>query len=155
MVYGEWVGTTIISIFALVKAVVQKFIAFAMAVLLLASTTSWKVEKHFCMGHLIDVAFFLEADDCGMSVARNTDGEEVTQDENSCCSEEVVFIDGQDDLKASYDAIDLKQQTFFVAFAYSYLNFFNGPDVKIPPNKNYPPPILIKDIQLLDQVFLI
>ena len=125
-----------------------------MALLLLLSTISWKVEKHYCMGHLVDVAFFLEADTCGMEI--NSDKDDIiSQDVISCCDDEVIVIDGQDDLKLSFDDISLDQQLFLVAFTSSYFNLFEGIDENVVPFKDYSPPPLIRDIQILDQSFLI
>ncbi|MBT8297448.1 MAG: hypothetical protein HKP42_13400 [Maribacter sp.] len=125
-----------------------------MAFLLLASTTTWKVEKHFCMGHLVDLAFFTDAEDCGMSMQSMNDAT-TQQLEDSCCSEEVILIDGQDDLKIAFDNLSVDQQFFLIAFAYSKTTLFNVSAQKRAANEYYPPPILVRDIQLLDQVFLI
>lgn len=124
-----------------------------MVLLLLASTTSWKVEKHFCMGHLIDIAFFSSAQDCGM--AMNMDSNRSNESENSCCSNEIIVIDGQDDLKLSINDLDLEQQLFLVAFTSSYIDLFIGLKEQVVPSEQYPPPLLVKDIYMLDQVFLI
>lgn len=125
-----------------------------MALLLLASTTSWKVEKHFCMGHLVDMAFFLDAEDCGMSSELMNDDSNMQKD-SSCCSEDVIFVAGQDDLALSFDNLDLEQQSFLVAYVQSYVELYSGSTNRIVPHEHYPPPILVKDLQLLDQVFLI
>ncbi|EAR00545.1 HYC_CC_PP family protein [Maribacter sp. HTCC2170] len=137
------------------KAFLQKFVAFSMALLLLASTTSWKVEKHFCMGHLIDVAFFLDVEDCGMSTDLMKTDDSAAQIESSCCSEDVIFVGGQDDLTLTFDSLDLEQQSFLVVYVQSYIGMFAGTTIRITPHEHYPPPILVKDLQLLDQVFLI
>ena len=125
-----------------------------MALLLLASTTSWKVEKHFCMGHLVDMAFFVDAQDCGMEMASETTSE-TTIDKKSCCDDEVFAIEGQNDVKPSFNDIDLEQQLFLVAYSYTYLGLFEPKETHVIPHKQYIPPKIIKDIQLLDDVFLI
>ena len=125
-----------------------------MALLLLLSTVSWKVEKHYCMGRLMDTAFFVDVDDCGMDmVLVNTDTE--LAQENPCCKDEVVIIEGQDDLKHSFDDLNIGQQSFLVAFTSSYLDLFSNLEERPVPHELYPPPILVKDIQLLDETFLI
>jgi len=126
-----------------------------MAFLLLASTTTWTVEKHFCMGHLVDLAFFADAEACGMAMESMNDDDLTMQQESSCCSDEVIFIDGQDDLKMSFDNLDADQQFSLIAFTHSYTNLFNGSAQQHVANEYYPPPLLVRDIQLLDQVFLI
>ncbi len=51
--------------------------------------------------------------------------------------------------------LDLEHQTFLVAFAQSYLDLFTPVEELPVPHEKYPPPILVKDVQVLDQVFLI
>lgn len=137
------------------KNFMHKIISLVMAVLLLLSTTSWKVEKHYCMGHLMDVAFFSDVDTCGMNMSI-ADNNEILEDvENSCCSDEVIFVEGQDDLKLSFNDLDTDQQSFLIAFKYSYSSLFQVQRNQFVPHEHYPPPILVKDIQLLDEVYII
>ncbi|MCP4975224.1 MAG: hypothetical protein GY931_03605 [Maribacter sp.] len=126
-----------------------------MALLLLASTTSWKVEKHFCMGHLVDVALFSDAKDCGMSMYLMNDDNSTLQQENSCCSDEVIFVAGQEDLKIAFENLSVDQQLFLFAFTHSFTNLFNGLEQQNVANEYYPPPLLVRNVQILDQVFLI
>lgn len=137
------------------KAVLHKIASMAMALLLLLSTTSWKVEKHYCMGRLINVALFVHVDDCGMGMdlIRNTDSK--LQTKNSCCDDKVVLIEGQDDLKISFNDLDVNGQTYFISQNYTFGDRGLILEHKAVSQKTYPPPILVKDIQLLDEVFLI
>lgn len=72
-----------------------------------------------------------------------------------CCSDIEVFIEGQDDLKISFDQLIFDQQLFVASFVYSYINLFEGPEENSIPFKDYSPPPLIRDVQILDQTFLI
>ncbi len=126
-----------------------------MALLVLLSTTSWKVEKHYCMGHLVDVAVFSEVETCGMDASLVSNEETQIQQRKSCCSDEVIIIDAQEDLNLSFNDFDVVQQSFVVTFTYSYLGLFQNLAELPIPHFYYPPPILVKDIQLLDEVFLI
>jgi len=137
------------------KEKLQRLLSVSMAILLLASTTSWTVEKHYCMGHLMDISFFSDAEDCGMDKSVSEKTGAIAADSDSCCKNELIVVQGQDDLKISFDEIDFEQQLFLVAFTYSYLNLVEISSEKPIPNEYYPPPLLIKDIQLLDEVFLI
>ncbi len=119
-----------------------------MTLLLLASTTSWKVDKHYCMGHLVDLAFFADAEGCGM----DTMAEGSVMD---CCDSETVIIDAQDDLNLSLEENDSVSPVFLVAFLHSYKTVFQVLEKRLVPHELYPPPLLVKDIQLLDEVFLI
>ena len=124
-----------------------------MAMLLLLSTVSWTVDKHLCMGRVMDVAFFVEADDCGMDAAMAL--LEDADKENHCCGDESFTLQGQDDLKISFNDISLDQQAFLVAFADAFVGLFTTLEQQTNINEYYPPPLLVKDIQLLDETFLI
>ncbi len=126
-----------------------------MALLLMLSTISWKVEKHYCMGRLMDIALFSDVDNCGMNMTGLEEDENLAESENSCCNDEVIFIEGQHDLKASVNDLEAEQQFFLVIFANAYKAIIEAETLRFYPHEQYPPPQLIKDIQLLDQVFLI
>lgn len=137
------------------KDALHKIVSIAMVFLLLLSTISWKVEKHYCMGRLMDMALFVDVADCGMGMAYNENSQNLDETKQPCCDDEVIFIDGQDDLKIVFNDLDTDQQSFLIAFKHSYLNLFHVQTEKSVPFEQYPPPILVKDIQLLDEVFLI
>jgi hypothetical protein len=73
----------------------------------------------------------------------------------TCCSDELIILEGQDELKLSFENLNLEQQHFIAAFSYSYINLFEGLEENITPFFGYPPPKLVKNIQLLDETFLI
>ena len=66
-----------------------------------------------------------------------------------------IFYYGQNDLKTSFNDIKIDQHEFLVAFTYSYFSLFEIRSERSVLSEYYPPPILVKDIQLLDEVFLI
>ena len=124
-----------------------------MAFLVLLSTVSFTVEKHFCGDHLIDVAVFSKAEKCGtetMAVQMS----EMTK--KSCCKDVVDLIEGQDELKINpFDELDHDTQDFVVAFLVSYNNLFEGLPEQIVPFQNYSPPQLIVDRTIWHEVYLI
>lgn len=124
-----------------------------MALLLLISTVSWTIDKHMCMGRVMDVAFFSKAESCGMDAAMAMLENESL--ENHCCDDESITIQGQEDLKISSNDISFDQQLFLIAFTSSFLYLPEVVESKSLIYEYYPPPLLIKDIQLLDEVFLI
>ena len=135
------------------KQVFHQILSLLMALLLLASTVSWTVDKHFCMGRVMDISFFSHAEDCGMEAGLALmDGEDFKK---SCCEDESFTIQGQDELNLTWFDLDLEHQLFLVAFTKSYVELFVPLDKLSVPHEQYPPPKLVKDIQILDQVFLI
>lgn len=119
-----------------------------MALLVLFSTTSFTIEKHYCADTLIDVAVFSKAKNCGENMEQTS--------KKSCCNDVVEIIKGQDELKYStFEEFNFDQQIFIATFAYSYSNLFESFPKQIIPFKDYSPPNLVVDIQVLDQIFLI
>lgn len=124
-----------------------------MALLVLFSTVSFTVEKHYCGDALIDVSVFSEVEKCA-SEAYEIELEKITK--KPCCKDVVDLVKGQDELqKTSFDDLNLDQQLFLTAYLQSYKNLFEGLPQHVIPHKNYSPPNLVFDIQVLDQVFLI
>lgn len=131
------------------KQLFHKSASFAMAFLVLFSTVSFTVDKHFCGKILVDQAVFSEAQSCGMH------GDVPVSTEDACCDEEKVLVEGQKDLKMSFDDLDLEQQVFLASFTWSYANLFEGEAQAETPFFHYKPPLLVYDINLLDETFLI
>ena len=136
------------------KNSLHKLFSVSMAVLLLLSTISWTVEKHICMGQVLNVAWFHSAEDCAMDAGL------VLSDDSSllirhCCDNESFTMQGQDDLNHDTFNLDFSQQVFLISFTTSYLNLFQEFTDKEIVFDSCPPPILAEDLNILHQVFLI
>lgn len=107
------------------------------------------------MGHLMDVSWFVHAEDCGMDMEIADNATSQLETEDSCCDDEIIAVEGQDDLKLSFENIGLDQQPLLVALAYSYHTLYETATERLILNEHYPPPLLIKNIQLLGEVFII
>ena len=137
-----------------IKILLHKVFAVSLALLVMLSTISITIEKHFCGNTLIDVALFTEADKCGMEMPKKS--QEQSSLEKSCCKDIVDVIEGQDELNVNtFKDLKLSKKTFATLFTYSYLSLYEELPNQIIPHKNYRPPNLIFDRQVLDQVFLI
>lgn len=126
--------------------------AMFLAFVVLMSTVSFTVDKHFCGKVLVDTAVFSEAHSCGMEM--NATGI-ADMDEDMCCKDQKVVVEGQDELKRSFEDLEFQNQLFVTSFTYSYLNLFEILPGQNIPFQDYAPPLLVTDIQLLDQVFII
>ncbi|WP_411767862.1 HYC_CC_PP family protein [Winogradskyella sp. A3E31] len=123
----------------------------SLAFLVMLSTLSFTVEKHFCGDTLVDVAVFTQAKKCGMEMTTNE-----APVKKQCCKDEVELIKGQEDLKLnSFEDLSFEQIQVFTSFLYSYTVFSESLPKEIIPHKNYSSPNIVRDIQLLDDVFLI
>lgn len=124
-----------------------------MAVLVLFSTVSFTVEKHYCGDVLIDAAVFTEVQKCKMETSE-VDVAKITK--KSCCKDELEVVKGQDQLKLSkFEELSVNQLFILTAFIYTFNEFYESLPKTIIPHKDYSPPNLTEDILVLDQVFLI
>ena len=126
-----------------------------MALVVLLSTFSFAVDQHYCGDVLVDFSFFGKAESCGMDMQQASESHDHSLEKTSWCEDQTLAIAGQDDLKVSFEKLSTEQQLFVVSFIYSYINLYEGLDTKIVPFKDYSPPPLIRDVQVLDQIFLI
>lgn len=137
----------------MVKDIFHKAFSVSLALLVLASTMSFTIEKHFCGDILVETAVFSEITGCDMDMSQL---QTTKNDKNTCCKNEVETVKGQDNLKiTSINDLKFHQQLFLVSYVYSVVNLFEGLPDQIIPHKNYSPPKLVADIQVLDQVFII
>lgn len=131
-------------------ALLHKTFAITLSLLVLLSTFSFTVEKHYCGDTLIDTAIFSEAKDCGMEMKLTS------KQKKSCCKNEVDVIEGQDELSTvSFEDFEFSTQLFISTYALSYVSLFESLPKQIIPHKDYLPPNIVYDIQLLDETFLI
>jgi hypothetical protein len=132
----------------------KKIGAILMALAVVLSTMSFTVSQHYCGGELVDSALFSKAESCGMDMQTSTQKECSIQTKN-CCKDVIKQIEGKK--MVTKDIVPLKtyQQLFVASFIYTYINLFEGLDKNIVPFKNYSPPLLVSDIQVTHQVFLI
>ena len=120
-----------------------------LALLVLFSTVSFTVEKHYCGDVLVDISVFSEVEKCGMEAM------EILQ-KKTCCKDEVNVVEGQDELKvSSFEDLDFEEQLFITVFTFAYINGFESLPKQTISHKDYSPPNLVYDIQVLDQVFII
>lgn len=84
------------------------------------------------------------------------DSEDVVYVKKPCCKDTVDVFEGQDELNTSdFEAIDKTLKLTLVAYVYVYSQLFESLPKAIIPHIDYSPPNLIKDIQILDETFLI
>lgn len=134
--------------------ILHKVFSITLAFLVLFSTASITVEKHFCAGNLVSVSIFSEAKNCCPDTKKTENNSEETT-KSLCCKDEIEVVQGQDQLRVHKNDLNNFQKDFVAAFVVSYHNLFTSLPQQTIPFKDYSPPNLVYDIQLLDQVFLI
>jgi hypothetical protein len=138
------------------KKVFSKIMATLMAFVVLLSTMSFTIDMHYCGDTMVDFSFFHKVDTCGMEkAALPASCENPAMSKKSCCSDEQLTIDGQDDLKNTFNTLTFEQQVFVASFTYSYISLFEGTVSTAIPFVDYPPPFIERDVQVLHQTFLI
>ncbi len=127
-----------------------------MAFVVLLTTMSFTVDMHYCGSNMVDFSFFQNVETCGMDkaeIASTCENPELSK--KSCCSDEQLLIDGQDDLKLDFSKFTFEQQIFVASFTYSYINLFEGTVSNEVQFFDYAPPFVKRDVHALHQTFLI
>lgn len=129
------------------KHSLNKILSCTLAFLVLFSTLSFTVEKHYCGDFLMDVSFTGDASDCGMNMKKT---------KKKCCKDELHHIEGQDQLQQfSIEDFDIKKQQFLVVFVKSYQDLLVRYTLKNTTYKDFPPPDNPFNYQVQYQSFLI
>ena len=139
----------------MIKQVFHKITSLFMAFVVFFSTMSFTIDMHFCGDTLVDSSIFKKARTCEMEMQKTKATSECSITKKDCCSDEQIIIEGQDELKISFDELSLDQQFFVASFVYSYINRFEDLDEKPNLCNEYPPPLIVKTIYKLDEVYLI
>ena len=134
--------------------IVRKIGNLLLALLVLLSSVSWTLEEHYCMGRLVEVSWFTEAHGCGMGMD-SSDSDKSESESFSCCDDQTFVIDGQDHVKLIKDQVEYAQPDLNLNWYFVYSPFIiTSPDLIPVPNYR-PPPLIVKDIQVLHEVYLI
>lgn len=137
------------------KQLFTKILSISMAFVVIFSTMSFTISEHFCGDHLVDIGLFSKAETCGMEMGNKAPVDGCSLEKSNCCKDTVQQFEGQSNLKIDFSKLTFNQQLFITSFIHSYINLFEGLEENIIPFKDYSPPFIVKDIQTLDEVFLI
>lgn len=133
------------------KKFLKKSTSTVLALLVLFSTFSFTVESHYCGDFLMDISFTGEADNCGMEMEQKT-----ATKKKKCCKDEIHTIEGQDELQTNAELkLDFQKQQFLVSYFISYQNLFLEKNIRNTFYKDFSPPDIPIDHQVLYQSFLI
>ena len=136
------------------KELLNKLGVQLLAALVLLSSISWTLEEHYCMGRLVEVSLFAETHGCGMEMDQS-DSEPADEEKFSCCDEQTVVHEVQDPFKFAKEKLHFTQPTLIAAWYGVYSPFILSTTESIAVPDYRPPPKLVRDIQLLHEVFLI
>ncbi|MAY21226.1 MAG: hypothetical protein CMC74_00405 [Flavobacteriaceae bacterium] len=139
------------------KSFFSKIISFFLAALILLSTSSFTVDMHFCCNKLVDMSLIGKAKVCAEKVQKKKEPTKqcTTLQEKDCCSNQSFVKTGDDTIKKTNTQLEAETIIFLNTFFYVYVNLFEGLEKNIVPFKQYRPPLLSKDIQILHETYLI
>ena len=129
-----------------------------MAIIVIVSTMSMTVNKHYCSNILVDTAVFQKAKTCGMENESlyTTDHDHKQNDEKNCCSEEHHIVKGQDELQFQQIDFNLEHIVFVAAYVHTYFELFNYENSKSQSFIHYKsPPLVLRQLYKLDETYLI
>ena len=135
------------------KESLRKISSILVAFLVLFSTLSFTVDRHYCGERLVDVAIFSEANGCGMEIEKEIN-DELSFSKKSCCKNETSIIEGKSIDQQALQNLELQQINFVTAFVVSYNNLFVN-TTEVSTLYLYKPPIIHKDITILFENFRI
>ena len=133
------------------KQQITKIGAVLMTLIVLLSTMSFTIHKRYCSGDLVDTTLFLESESCKIVVLN--DCCEISED---CCNHEQIIIDGQKELPSRVIvSLPIIKQFFVINSSNLFLEDYNFQPKKSLFYREYNPPILVFNRQLIHQVFII
>ena len=102
------------------KQIFTKITSFTVALLVLFSTFSFTVEKHYCGDFLVDVSFTGNLEVCNTDIASNN-----SVRIKKCCKDEIQKIEGQDELQQiQIEKFNFSKEQFLVSFNISHKDLF-------------------------------
>lgn len=134
-----------------------KITSFLLAFTMLFSTLSFSVDKHYCGNQLFSESIFSHARDCGMQQMNLCDKKATSNaiKSNGCCHNVQVFIQGQNLEQKALTAIALELSQVALIVDFKAFNFEQAYQHHPVAYQNYTPPLLVNDIPVLVQSFLI
>lgn len=137
------------------KRFITKIVSIFIASVVLFSTASFSVNKHYCCNKLVDTSLFGSAKTCGMKeIKTSTKKCSIEGDDDDCCTTKTFTKEGNDNLMTVSSELNTESIVFLHSFLYTYINLFEGLE-NIVPFKDYTPPLISKDILVLHETFLI
>lgn len=136
------------------KDLLNKLGVQLLAALVLLSSISWTLEEHYCMGRLVEVSLFAETHGCGMELDQ-MDPEPAEGEKPGCCDEQTIVHDVQEPFKSAQDQLNFTSPTLLAGSFQVYSPFILTTAESMAVPEYRPPPLPVKDIQLLHEVFLI
>ena len=135
------------------KEFLHKISAVALSLVVMLSTMSFTIDKHYCGETLVEVSYFGKADSCCAKKMKKK--EETKKKKKKCCTNELELIESTTFDKEKLTSLSVQEIQFLVFHVYSYINLFQEVELEKEFYKDFPPPDIVQDIQVLHETFLI
>ncbi len=151
--------------------ILRKISAVFLALLVLCSTLSFTVDQHYCGDHLVSASLLASAKKCAMHSNNEKNMHQNHSDmshestksshceavsyQKSCCDDEQLIFEGQDELTLSFEDLNGIQKIVLSSFTYSYVYLFSDFSYSLDLGNYHPPPDIVENIQVQYCTFLI
>lgn len=135
------------------KIFIQKIATTLLSLIVLMSTMSFTIDKHYCGEFLVDVSYMGEADGCGMNMDSNSEDKEVFK--KKCCKNESEFVEAPVFQKEQPVSLKEQQQTKLVFTDVIKKEIWFRINENVHQFADIPPPDIEVDFNILYQTFLI
>lgn len=132
--------------------ILHKGVALFLAITVLFASVSITVEKHFCGETLVDMAVFSKAKKCSMGVSKDV---QTQNTKTPCCKDEIEVLDNPQKMAQGFEEFTPLKAQMFVAYGLSLTALFASDQSSKISYNIYTPPLLVSDIQILHEVFII
>ena len=136
------------------KLIIRNISATILSFIVMFSSMSFTIDEHFCGSRLMDVSYFGDADNCGMDEIDMSSNISVFK-KNNCCKDQITLL--QSSIFNKEKLINLQNTDIETSLpeASCYSVFYKNSSLKLKYYKDFSPPDIAKDIQVLYQTFLI
>ncbi len=136
------------------KLIIRNISATILSFIVMFSSMSFAIDEHFCGSRLMDVSYFGDADNCGMDEIDMSSNISVFK-KNNCCKDQITLL--QSSIFNKEKLINLQNTDIETSLpeASCYSVFYKNSSLKLKYYKDFSPPDIAKDIQVLYQTFLI
>ena len=135
----------------------RKVTSVIIAIVMLVTTSGFTISSHFCAGKRVKTAVSVigNADvSCGMEKEKKENNCDTKQIRSNCCKDEFHKIQIDQNYTHQITKVQFSSQ-FTVAFATILYDLLFNPSGYIRLIHTHSPPLLVKDIPVLVQSFLI
>ncbi|MEX1383075.1 hypothetical protein [Lutibacter sp.] len=135
------------------KGLFRKIAAVLMVTILLLSTTSFSIYKHFCGDNLVAISTEKVDNCCDSKTTLKSNN--LNFSKKDCCKNETALKNIQLFDTTSSKKIAKSQTLFLASFYFSFIEKLITVDTTIKFYKDFSPPTLVSNKQVLFQTFLI